>query len=136
MESQELIIELSEKYLQTTLVIDALDECHLDTRRELFNAINTITESSKGRIKVFLTSRYDDDINDMFCSEYNDSSLNHYLEAKDNSGDINKYIETQIEMRCDPNRRRDVNRLLLKGRVDADLKRMVIGALQEKADGM
>lgn len=129
-ESRDLILRLSEKYLQTTIIIDALDECNRDSRRYLFHAINMLL-SSTSRIKIFLTSRYDDDIKEMFSK-----SLNHYLDAKDNTSDINNYIETQIRLRSDPSRAGGVDRLLLKGKVDKKLKELVISALQDKADGM
>lgn len=129
-ESKVLILELSENYLQTTIIIDALDECDRDTRRGLFSALNTIATSTS-RVKIFLTSRYDSDIYDMFCS-----SLNYYLDPKDNSHDINAYIDTQMEQRCDPTRQHGVQKLLLKGNVDPELKSEVIATLQRKANGM
>jgi hypothetical protein len=56
-----LIRELTELYDRSMIVVDALDECDSDTRWELVEALESITESAS-LVKVFVSSREEGDL--------------------------------------------------------------------------
>ncbi|KAL7268693.1 hypothetical protein RUND412_008673 [Rhizina undulata] len=61
-ESQKLIASLVENFAQTIIVIDALDECDKESRKQLLKALDIVLKSTAGVIKFFVTSRRADDI--------------------------------------------------------------------------
>ena len=61
-ESCALIIQLIEHYSLTTIVIDALDECNPEKRADLLEALETILRESTQIVKIFVSSRDDQDI--------------------------------------------------------------------------
>ena len=61
-ESCKLIIQLIEHYPLTTIVIDALDECDPGKRADLLENLEIILQQSSNLIKVFVSSRDDQDI--------------------------------------------------------------------------
>lgn len=122
-ESRDLIVALSAGYSQTTIVIDALDECNRDTRRGLFLILTHIIQQTT-HLRIFLTSRNDGDIQKMLCD-----FPSHYLDATDNSGDIETYVTSEIA-RCSH------EGLLLDGKIDPILQSEVIYALKNGANGM
>ena len=61
-ESCSLIIQLIEHYSLTTIVIDALDECNPEKRADLLEALETILRESTQIVKIFVSSRDDQDI--------------------------------------------------------------------------
>ncbi|RPB13463.1 hypothetical protein P167DRAFT_605061 [Morchella conica CCBAS932] len=128
-ESTELIVKLAGMYSDVTIIMDGIDECDRKTRAELFSAINEMSKADS-KVKIILTGRYDNDIERMFSTAHK-----HYLTAKDNTEDIIKYVETQMEKRCDPTRG-DTVQLILNGVVPADLKQEIIDTLCEKSNGM
>lgn len=124
-ESKDLLIKLSVGFLKTTIVIDALDECDRNTRRNLFDLLEQVVSSAKQNpVKIFVTSRDDGDL----MTKFQDSP-NVYIQERDNSGDIDHYIQTEIEA-CITGKR------LLRGNVSLDLQNRIIAALQAGARGM
>lgn len=124
-ESKHLLIQLSAGFLRTTIVIDALDECDAKTRGSLFNVIEEIVSSSaRNPVKVFVTSRDDGDLRRKFRN-----SPNLYIEERDNSGDINHFIKTELE-RC------IAAEELLEGNVSVDLQARITSVLETGARGM
>lgn len=124
-ECQDILVELSAGFLRTTIVIDALDECHADTRGTLFRALELVVSSSKSNpVKVFVTSRDYADIRRRF-----EDLPNVYIQERDNSGDINHYIKTEINARLQ-------KKELLEGKVDPDLEKRIVEALEAGAHGM
>lgn len=121
---QELILEILEISGRIILVIDALDECHLDTRNSLLHMLQAISRSSGGDVKCFVSSRNDDDI----VLEL-EGVPNHYIRPTDNRRDIHRFIEWKVTSAI-----RD--RKLLRGNVSDELKRLVIWELSRKAQGM
>lgn len=119
-----LIVQLVNLNLQTTIVIDGLDECNNDTRHDLFRALRTILNTSSALVKIFLSSRNDDDIGLEFKDEPNIT-----IDLQDNAADIELYVRAEVE-RC------ITERLLLKGNIDNAMKDLVISSLIERADGM
>lgn len=115
---------------QTTIIIDALDECNPRTRGSLFSALKRIV-SVASNIKIFVTARNDGDIDEKL-REFS----NHYIHAVDNTGDINRFIDTEIERRCRPDDLKDGEMSLLDGTASPDLKERIISTLKKKACGV
>lgn len=82
-ECRTILVGLSAGFLRTTIVIDALDECHADTRGALFEALEYVVSSSANPVKVFVTSRDYADLRKQF-----EKSPNVYIQERDNSSDI------------------------------------------------
>ena len=61
-ECRQLIVKLTEQYPLTTIVVDALDECDVETRGDLVEALETILADSASLVKVFVTSREEGDL--------------------------------------------------------------------------
>lgn len=124
-ECQDILVKLSAGFLRTTIVIDALDECHAETRGTLFRALELVISSSKRNpVKVFVTSRDYADIRRRF-----EKLPNVYIQERDNSGDINHYIKTEIDARLE-------RKELLDGNIGLDLKNRIVEALEAGAHGM
>jgi len=123
-ECQNLTVSLLDIYPRTTIAIDALDEIDRQSRKPFLEALNTIAQASKSLVKIFVSSRDDDDI----ILEL-ESVPNLYIDAADNAGDIERFIHREINNSID-------RRMLLRGKVDDQLKRQIIAALVKKADGM
>jgi hypothetical protein len=123
-ECQKLIISLLDIYPQTTIAIDALDEIDRKSRNPFLKALSTIAQESKSLVKIFVSSRDDDDI--ILNLE---AVPNLYIDAADNAGDIERFIHREINNSIDSG-------ILLRGEVDDQLKRRIITGLVEKADGM
>lgn len=119
-ESRDLIVKLSTGFAKTAIVIDALEECNRDTRRDLFAVLKHIVASA-GNVRIFLTGRSDGNIQKMLCN-----FPSHYIEATDNASDIGTYINSEIRRCC-----RD--KLLLDGDIDEMLIYEIILALEKGA---
>src|SRR5277367_1773275 len=65
-ESEKVLLELFNIYPQTTLVLDALDECDRRTRGRLIEVLDGLLDQSSKPIKIFISSRPDQDIRDRF----------------------------------------------------------------------
>jgi hypothetical protein len=86
--------ELSQTLLSATqlaaityLVIDGLDECHLDDRNELLTLINRLLRDSRNNIKVIISSRANVDI-----ARFLDGFTPISLDSARNSPDIERYV--------------------------------------------
>ena len=90
-ECQDQLRELTGIYPQTTLVLDALDECDKFTRIGLVNFLNELVKRSSRLIKIFIASRPDLDLRIEF-----ESGLNVEIRADDNEQDIEKYVQGTI----------------------------------------
>ena len=107
-------------------VLDALDECTLDQRKDLCEFILSLANptSSQGVVKLFITSRKESDIERAFQQK---SFPTIEVEATKVNSDIRVYVEAQIELRlqnCS---------LRLKNMA---LKEKILSALTKKAGGM
>ncbi|KAF2204425.1 hypothetical protein GQ43DRAFT_493965, partial [Delitschia confertaspora ATCC 74209] len=91
-ESCTLISQLIEQYPQTTIVIDAMDECDPTKRRDMFLALDRILRDSYGLVKIFVSSRNDQDI--VFRLQ---SYPNLEVESNRNSDDIARFVKDQTE---------------------------------------
>ena len=121
-EGRDLILQLTNICPQTTIVIDALDECEPKMRKELIKSIKQIVEESKNLVKVFISSRDEYDIVTKFSAFVR-------IEAKDNSGDIRQYVNEKVaELIEDED--------LLMGSVSSELMDLICSTLGDRADGM
>lgn len=126
-EIKALILRLLERYKNATMtmVIDALDECNEATRGDLLNMLGDILNASPCLLKIFVSSRDDQDI---VCKL--DRYPNLEISSNRNSEDINLFI------------RRETYRLVSNGDLlrrstrTAELRDKIIYELQSKAHGM
>lgn len=88
---REQLLESVNLYPRTTLVLDALDECEPDSRRKLVDAIKHLLSKSERPLKVFISSRPDQDIKHQFLSEPNIE-----IQARHNEKDIRKFVDEEI----------------------------------------
>jgi hypothetical protein len=119
-ETKELILDVTEVYPSTTIVIDAVEECDPNIRLQLLDALEEISARSVNLVKILVTSRSHENI----ASEHW-STLG--IRQGDNAEDIKKFIDHQVNSRM---------RRFLRGK-DADkLKQQVVKTLAEGAGGM
>ena len=123
-EGQELFIQLTDIYPQTTICIDALDEVETKTRLHLLKALKNIIEKSKNLVKVFATTRMDPDILQQF-----EIFPRIELEPGDNMGDIIQFVKKKLQSNIDDG-------LLLGGGVSDELKAEICDALCRRSRGM
>lgn len=123
-ESLDLINSLVNIYPQTTIIIDALDECDADKRARFLRALTKIMDSSIKPVKIFVSSRDDGDI--VLRLE---NSPNLYIEASDNIGDIECFVHSEVTS-CIK------EKTLLRGQVTDDLRESMIHSLIDGSHGM
>ena len=100
------------------IVIDGLDECDSTRRQDLLLAMQRLVQYSKRLVKVFISSRDDNDI-----------VSNVAISVTDNSKDIGRFVDFHVEKAIQEKR-------LLCGNVSDELKLHIIKTLSEKAGGM
>lgn len=91
-ESRALIIQLIEHYQLTTIVIDALDECDRESRWDLLETLETILQEFSSLVKIFVSSRDDQDIV-FHLREY----PNLELSSDRNKDDIESFVQAEIK---------------------------------------
>ena len=123
-ESQEILVQLTDIYPQTTICIDALDEVETKTRLLLLKALRNIIEKSKNLVKIFATTRMDTDILRQF-----ETFPRIELQPDDNIGDINRFVKTKLQSTIDDG-------LLLDGDVPDNLKVEICNILCKRSRGM
>lgn len=124
-QSRELIVELIEVHGAATIIIDALDECDPDRRQSLLDAFEYILKESAGLVKIFVSSRDDQDIV-WTLQDYPSLSVS----KKKNSQDIEAFvrIETEILVRK--------RRLLRNSRAREEMQALIVDQVCQYADGM
>jgi len=123
-ESQELLVQLTDIYPQTTICIDALDEVEHGIRVQLLKSLKHVVERSKNLVKIFATTRMDTDILRQF-----EMFPRIELQPDDNVSDINQFVETKVQSTIDDG-------LLLDGDVHRELKLEICNALCTRSKGM
>jgi hypothetical protein len=123
--SIEIILELTKVYPQTTIILDALDECDVNKRDELIGALHHIVDNAPNLVKIFVSSRDDDDI--VFQLE---KTSNLSIKASDNIRDIERFVKAEIS------RSIKEGKLLRRVKVDENLKLRLITTLINGANGM
>lgn len=119
-ECEKALIELINFYPRTTLILDALDECEMDTREALARIFRNLVDEGEGTVKIFIASRKEVDI-----EEYLGSQRLVEISTADNKDDIEKYIDVEIA-KIDGVWRA----------VSAEVKEQVKKMIGEKSDGM
>jgi hypothetical protein len=103
-ESRDLIIALTAYYPLTTIVIDALDEidaldqCDEASRTDLLEALEQIVLRSSNLVKVFVSSRNDQDI-----VRHLANCPNLEIEATKNQADIVRFVNSEVQRRTSGN---------------------------------
>ena len=122
-EGVNLIISLTAYRPVTTIVIDALDECDLESRPDLFAALEDIVQQAPGLVKLLVSSRDDQDI---VCHLKNCS--NFEINAIQNQADSARFIDWKVH---------EVARAeLLLGMAPLDLQNKIRMTLLDGAQGM
>ncbi|KAI0537878.1 hypothetical protein GGR58DRAFT_325662 [Xylaria digitata] len=88
---REQLLESITMYSQTTLVLDALDECEPKSREKIFEVIEYLISRSGTGLKVFISSRPDRDIRNRFLN-----TPTVEIQATDNEEDIQKFVRGEI----------------------------------------
>ncbi|KAI1314158.1 hypothetical protein F5Y03DRAFT_389634 [Xylaria venustula] len=88
---KEQLLESVNLYSQTTLVLDALDECDPNLRGQILEVVEYLISRSENGLKVFISSRPDRDIKDRFLK-----TPNIEVQATDNEEDIDKFVREKI----------------------------------------
>lgn len=93
---KEQIQAAANLYPRTTLIIDAFDECDGDDdgRVELIRFLAELVQKSKQVVRVFITSRYDQDLASAFTD--NPAALVE-VTARQNSDDIKTFVRKELE---------------------------------------
>ena len=124
-ESRDLILELIDQSDMTTIVIDALDEIDPEKRYDLLEALETILQEARGLIKVFVSSRDDQDI---VCTLNNYPSLD--ITSDHNQRDIEAFVRNETE------RLIKKRRLLRYSICKDELRFLILEKVCQGADGM
>jgi hypothetical protein len=90
-ESRDVLLQLVGIYPQTTLVLDALDECRKETRAQLVDILDMLVTQSLKPVKIFISSRPDRDIKHRF-----ECGPNVNIKATDNRDDIAKFVDDKL----------------------------------------
>lgn len=86
-----MLADLFQLYPQTTLVLDALDECDKETRLGFINILDNLIAESTKPIKILISSRRDRDIKHRFKD-----GPNLEIRAIDNQEDIAMFVKHEI----------------------------------------
>jgi len=124
-ESRALILQLIEHYPLTTIVIDALDECHPDNRSDLLETLEAVLRESSSLVKIFVSSRDDQDIV-LHLRNY----PNLELSSDKNMDDITSFVSTETK---DFIRRQKLLRLSMN---KEELQETIIDQVTKGANGM
>lgn len=126
-ELSALIRDLTHLYDRTMIVIDALDECDSDTRWELVEALESLTESAS-LVKVFISSREEGDLR---------LSLNSHgqlgITSLENQDDIRKFVELETDRLI---AKRQLLAYVRKKDAKEELTKLIKAEVTSKANGM
>ena len=124
-ESRLLILQLAEHYQLTTIVIDALDECDPERRTVLLETLELILQESSSLVKIFVSSRDDQDIV-LSLRDYPNLELLSGMNKDDISSFITAETDNLIKRK----------RLLALSTNKEKLKIEIIEQVTKNADGM
>ncbi|SPJ73916.1 uncharacterized protein FTOL_03646 [Fusarium torulosum] len=124
-ETCTLIMRLSENYPMLTIILDALDECNPAIRESLLFAMELILKEAPCLVKIFVSSRDDQDI--VFkLRQYPNLELSSHR----NSNDIAKFVELETY------RLMNSGKLLRYSSAQQELKEDIIRRVASDAQGM
>ena len=118
-ESANILCEIIKPWSQTTIIIDALDEC--SQPYPLLRTLKRVVTDSAGRVKLFVSSRMNVDVSSVLV---NVTRVD--VQIGDTSEDMSKYISKELK---------ESDRRLLRGR-EPELEDRVIAILNSRAQGM
>ena len=124
-ESANLIKELVNSHDVTNIFIDALDECDRDNRQSLLDGFEDILKESSGLVKIFISSRNDQDLVRTLRQYHNLD-----LSSDKNRQDIENFVQTQTDTLVKR------GRLLCHSREQEKMLTLVIKKVREGAGGM
>ena len=124
-ESRDLILELLHHSSMTTIVIDALDEIDSEKRYPFIQALEEILQDATGLVKIFVSSRDDQDIS---CTLADYPSFS--IASNHNQRDIEKFV------RAETTRLINKRRLLRYSNCKDELQSLIIEQVSKGADGM
>lgn len=124
-DSLDLVKTLTEAYGVTTIIVDALDECNPETRQSLLDALEEILQESAGLVKIFVSSRDDQDI----VGQFRDSP-NFDITPRRNTKDIENYVRTETENLVKK------RRLLRNSGARNEMQDLIINQVSQGAAGM
>ncbi|EHK24791.1 uncharacterized protein TRIVIDRAFT_220231 [Trichoderma virens Gv29-8] len=119
---KEQLFESVNLYPKTILVLDGLDECNPDTRGELIEILAELTMLAKNSVKLFISSRKEQDIAKQLPSD-----VTLEVDAHDNEEDIETFVESRIEK---------IKRTWKWTSVPRDLENEIRRTVCEKSEGM
>ncbi|CAI7624637.1 unnamed protein product [Penicillium glandicola] len=90
-ECEAVLPELINSSLNPILILDALDEAVVGPREKLLNSLDLLL-SNCHNLKIFISSRRDEDIKRRLQKK-----TNLGIEANDNQGDIEKFIDAELQ---------------------------------------
>jgi ankyrin repeat domain-containing protein 50 len=91
---KEQLLQAVDLYENTTLVLDALDECEPKSRHQFMDTIEFLCSNSSKPIKVFISSRHEPDIQERLFKKPTIE-----IEARHNEEDIQKFVKSQLKRR-------------------------------------
>ena len=124
-ESCALSLELAQEYHEIVIVLDALDECEPDTRHELLDALQEIVAESPCLIKIFASSRDDQDLANQM-----QECFDVEISSERNAEDIEDFVRSETEKLI----RR--GRLLRNSIARDEMKDLIIEKVIEGSAGM
>lgn len=120
-ESGIVLAELSKIYPQTTLIVDALDECNKDTRLDFIKTLATLVDESPKPIKILISSRRDRDIKHRF-----ENGPNLEIRATNNRDDIAMFVNHEITS----------SENFWLDEISSELRELICKTLVNKSEGM
>ena len=120
-ESGVVLADLLQIYPQTTLIVDALDECNKDTRLDFIKILATLVDKSPKPIKILISSRRDRDIKHRF-----ENGPNLEIRATDNRDDIAMFVSHEITS----------SEKFWLDEISSELRELILQTLVNKSEGM
>ena len=123
-DSPHLLSQLLKRYKHPAIILDALDECHEETRGLIIEDLRHILDKATHPVKVLIASRHSLDMEDRL-----QDLLHVRIEARDNAEDIENYVTKELALSVQ-------NKKLLRGKISPELKRLIKNVLLRDAHRM
>lgn len=123
-DSFQLYLSVASNYSTISIVIDALDEFHMQSRRELLSGLTRLLLHPDHRFKIFVTSRSADDIS-FALSRY----PNLDIKMSYNQADMAAFVKNELNQRVQDGR-------ILRGDLPLSVRQRVETTLTQGAQGM
>ncbi|KAL9066249.1 MAG: hypothetical protein Q9161_007706 [Pseudevernia consocians] len=124
-DSRDLIVRLVEDYDMSIVVVDALDECDPNMRQDLLDAFEHILKESAGLVKIFVSSRNDQDIVYTLRGYPNLDIVSNM-----NTADIQAYVKVETQKLVKS------GQLLRNSRAKEEMTALIVDRVSSGADGM